>query len=671
MSDVYMPGVKSRFNTEKLIEDLMKLERVPRDRTEQNIDSLENRKTWWQELGRRITSLRESSRMLFSFQNPFNERVAVSSDEYIISASAAREAAEQDFSFIVKQTAQADRFLSSPLDEKTKIEAGTYSFYVGKEEITINFKGGTLKEFTDIINNRGKDKIAASFITVSPGYKSLLLESKITGAQNQLDFSPNTALLAVSMGLIEFENNTRKDITINENTVLDNSGSINEGILELPSISSAVIPLQIDVDANSPLALKIETLTKIIPDSVPEELQPPTGPNVLSSGSVSYGGITIENIPSATDLPEWEAPPVPPRRDSLNVFSLVFSDGSKVSLPPISDSTDFKTHQFDLNEAAGGKIITALIIENVNTHRDIAVQGASVFNPKASGTGFRALNAVSQAQDAVIQMEGIQMSRPSNTINDIIPGVTVNVKGVSERPVRLEISTDREAIKNSIFNLVYNYNSLMAEINVLTRTDPSIIDDFAGLEKEEIEGMRKRLGVFSGDSTLSQLRAGLQRAVSSPYPTDAERDLALLAQIGIGTNIQSNAGSGYSRSQLRGYLEIDDKALDKALQGNLHVIRQLFGSDTTGDLIVDSGVAFNLDTLSRPFVETGGIISLKTGGIDSKITQDKRRIETMDQQLARKEAELKIQYSRMESAYARMEQMSTSLDNFNQRNNNR
>jgi flagellar hook-associated protein 2 len=81
--------------------------------------------------------------------------------------------------------------------------------------------------------------------------------------------------------------------------------------------------------------------------------------------------------------------------------------------------------------------------------------------------------------------------------------------------------------------------------------------------------------------------------------------------------------------------------------------------------------AVNVDTLVRPFVETGGIIALKTGTIDSRIKQDESKIGTMERQLAAKEAELKLQYARMESAYSRMEQMSNSLDNFSQQNRNR
>jgi len=86
MSDVYMPGVKSRFNSEKIIEDLMRLERVPKERTERNIENLQTQKGYWQEVGRRINSMRDSARFLYSFQNPFNDRLALSTDESVMTA---------------------------------------------------------------------------------------------------------------------------------------------------------------------------------------------------------------------------------------------------------------------------------------------------------------------------------------------------------------------------------------------------------------------------------------------------------------------------------------------------------------------------------------------------------------------------------------------------------
>ena len=691
MSDVYVPGINSRFNSEKLIEDLMKVERAPRERSERNIDSLTAQKTWWQDLGRRVTALRESARMMYSFQNPFNERIATSADENVITATASREAVEREYRFSVKQLAQADRFISPPLDDKTRVDAGTYTFSAGKDEISLNFRGGSLREFADALNRRGRDKLGATLITVQPGTTSLLIESKITGAGNRLGFSGAAADLAVRLGIVEQTNESRRELPITESTVretplpggLPPSGpiAVNGGVLAIPPLASASIPFGLTVEADSPLALKIDTLTAMRTDNPFAIPLPPPGPSIPSSGSITYGGITIENTPSEVTLPEWTPPPPPSRLDNLAVFSLTFSDGSRVALPPITDTGSFASREFKLADFAAGKTITGLSIDNGNTHRDISLRGAVIYDPGAVGGGFRPLKPVSTAQDAIIAMEGIEMNRPTNVINDVIPGVTVTARSVSERPVRISVETDREGIKDAIITLIGTYNRLMAEINVLTTPLPvsrysndraeaamSIINELTYLDKDEAEEMRLRLGAFAGDSSLTQLRTSLQRAVSSPYPTDAERDLAMLAQIGIGTNI--NRGAGYNRSNLRGYLDIDPKALDAALEQNLPAMRQLFGSDTDGDLIADTGVAFSLESLSRPFVETGGIITLKTGTIDSRISQDRRRIETMDRQLAAKEAQLRVEYGRMEGAWARMEQLSSSLDNFSQQANN-
>ena len=114
---------------------------------------------------------------------------------------------------------------------------------------------------------------------------------------------------------------------------------------------------------------------------------------------------------------------------------------------------------------------------------------------------------------------------------------------------------------------------------------------------------------------------------------------------------------------------IDENTLDAAIATKLPAIKELFGYDTTGDLLADTGIAYNLETLTRPYVETGGIISLKTNTVNSRIGSEQRRIDTMDRQLAAKETELKIQYAQMENAFNRMEQMGQSLDNFSRQNN--
>jgi len=679
MSDVYMPGVKSRFNSEDIIDKLMRLERIPKERTEKNIDNLQTQKGYWQEVGRRINSMRESARFLYSFQNPFNERLAISTDESALTATATREADEQSYRFTVKQTAQADRFLSSPLDEKTKIEAGSYNFTVGNDKISINFRGGTLKDFVEVINRRGNDKISANLIAVQSGTKSLLIESKKTGSAYRLGFLDDAAKLALKTGMVEQGNDTRKDIAITENNVNSGGGttSINDGVLKVGVQSSATLPLGLSLSADSPVILKLETSTRVENSGVFDVPQKPPGPSI-PKGSVTYGGITVENEPSSAPIPEWKTPEVPPRRDDMSVLSLVFADGTSAKLPPITDSNVFVPRQYVLSDAAQGRTISSIRVENNNTHREVSVGKIEIFDPTSTTGGLVPQNSLSTARDAIITMEGIEITRPTNNIDDLIPGLTLNVRGVSERPVELKVKGDTEKVKESIINFVGNYNRLIAEINVLTArsvssgsgtktsVDDSVLNELTYLTAEEKAEMRTRLGAFNGDLTLNQLKNRLLQSVTAPYPTSLERDLSLLAQIGIGTN--AARGAGYEPSKLRGYLEIDEKKLDASLENKIPAIKELFASDTSGDMIADTGVAYNVDAIVKPFVEVGGIITLKTNTIDSRITQDERRVSTMERQLAAKEQELKIQYARMEAAYARMESMSTSLDNFNQQN---
>jgi len=201
MSDIFIPGVSSRFDTDRIIEGLMAVERIPRDRAERQVETLQAEKGYWQEVGRRITSLRESSRNLFSFQNPFSERTAISSDTSILTSTATRAAVEQERSIIVKQVARADRFLSDTLDPSFRVEAGNYTFRIGQDEINLNYRGGSLNDFADMLNRRGRGRLQASVIMVERGRPALLIESLITGAENRLTFHGAAEDLANRIGI--------------------------------------------------------------------------------------------------------------------------------------------------------------------------------------------------------------------------------------------------------------------------------------------------------------------------------------------------------------------------------------------------------------------------------------------------------------------------------------
>jgi flagellar hook-associated protein 2 len=379
---------------------------------------------------------------------------------------------------------------------------------------------------------------------------------------------------------------------------------------------------------------------------------------------------TDEPVVALIPAPQSE----PPRVDNLAVLSLEFSDGTTVSLPPINDRQGFSSNQYPLYQLAEGKTVTAININNDNTHRAVSVRNIQLFDPTpqndAPDSELKPLNPVSTARDAIVTIDGIEVTRPSNTIDDLVPGLTLNVRQASDTPVNLDVTTDSEAVKEAVITFVGSYNQLMAELNVLTRNDENVLRELTYLSASEQDELRGRLGAFSTDSDLVRLRGRLQQIMTSPY-TDADGQELLLSSFGITTD--ARRGGGYDPSKMRGYMEIDEAAFDEALKTRMGELRQIFGRDSDGDLVIDTGLAYTLNQTIQPYGGLGGIIATRTSGIDSRIDSNNRRIETMDRQLADKEQSLRIQYGELEGAYSRMERLSNSIEQFGRQtsNNNR
>ena len=313
-----------------------------------------------------------------------------------------------------------------------------------------------------------------------------------------------------------------------------------------------------------------------------------------------------------------------------------------------------------------GSTISSIDIKNVNTHRQIIIRGIKVTNPDARA-GFEAINPAGTALDAKLEIDGIPIIRETNSIDDLIQGVTLNINKTSDKVVEIEIMPDKESIKDGIISFVGYYNQVLQNIHILTSNDESVIGELEYLSDKEKEDARNNLGTFQGDMTFSQLKNRMQRIAMDAYRTSAGRDLSLLSQIGISTN-SSGFGGGVNKSKLRGYLEINEDTLDEALSSDIQPIKDLFGRDTDGDLIIDTGAAYEMDRYINSYTQIGGLVASRISGIDTQINRTERSIRDMESKLDDKELELKIKFGRMEAALKTMEQSSSAIENFSNNN---
>ncbi len=661
MSDITIPGVTSNLGSDKIVSKLMELERIPLNRKESDLENYKNEKTIWKDLSRSLTKFSDTAKELYGSNNPFNERIAESSNERLLIASAERGALEQEKEIIVAKKASADRFLSDSIAKNYEAPSGKYSFTVGDEEINFNFRGGSIKRLAERINSRGRNLIRAQVIRDTPDTTVMLIESTKEGLANKLEFKDGAALdFAVSAGILKRSDSSFRIIPPDPAEGSSGTDKNPSGLTLLHPGAKGEFKIDPPVKDNGNLMVEFQVTVTDLDEGnwVPPE--PPQGPDNPQPSGIDFKGVYIKNSSSGISLPEWE-PPLPPEKIiDFEVFSAV-SENSQRFLPALRDSSQPQKISIPLADLGG--TIESLRFMNNNTYKEISISDIKIYDPNARGE-WEPVRPIEKASNSKLIVDGIEIIRESNTVDDVVPGVTLTLKGESDDPVDLKISTDKDLIKERIINFIGSYNRVQADLGILTSNDASMISELDYFTEEETKKAYERLGHFQGESTLIQMKSRLQFIMMEPYKTEYDETLKLLSQIGISTN-SAGFGSGINNSKLRGYIEINEDDLDKSLETNIKGIKELFGIDTDGDLIIDNGAAYKAQEYMKPYINSNGIISYRITSLDSKIDRTKRDIANYELKLEDKEAELKNKYAIMEGSINSMQQSSNSLNNLN------
>jgi len=171
------------------------------------------------------------------------------------------------------------------------------------------------------------------------------------------------------------------------------------------------------------------------------------------------------------------------------------------------------------------------------------------------------------ARNAEFRMDGYPpagwIERESNTISDVIPGVTLNLLDDTDgADVTVTVTEDTSIAKEKVHAFVDAYNSVKTFLNIATDYD------------EEADKTGILLGNYVAGMVESQLRdVIISAAPGFDYAADS---FSHLAQIGITTN-----GAAEERVEL-GTLEIDEEKLDDALADDFEAVVRLFAADFDG-----------------------------------------------------------------------------------------
>lgn len=147
----------------------------------------------------------------------------------------------------------------------------------------------------------------------------------------------------------------------------------------------------------------------------------------------------------------------------------------------------------------------------------------------------------------------------------------------------------------------------------------------------------------------------------NPYPTDMGRGLSLLAQIGI-----SMGAHGTSWNDIKGgYLQVDEDKYIEAFKNYPEIVKQLFGSDTNNDMVIDNGVAYVMEKMLKGYSDPKtGIVTYNIKDTDTGIRDQEKRIDEWSEHLEEYRKKLESDFTIMQQALHELEQNQKSLENF-------
>ncbi|MEE8458929.1 MAG: flagellar filament capping protein FliD [Phycisphaerales bacterium] len=288
-----------------------------------------------------------------------------------------------------------------------------------------------------------------------------------------------------------------------------------------------------------------------------------------------------------------------------------------------------------------------------------------VFSSEVSGTGGELLiddggfglnlATLSEAQDAKVffgssdPTKATLIQRSSNTLTDVLQGVTVDLVSASDSPVSVNISRDTETIEDKIGEFVAAFNDAIQRIDQY---------DFFDVQNE-------RRGPLLGNSTTAQVRGALIR-VAQGKADGVQTQFQFLSQVGI--RIGAKSTMTFDRTRFQDALEEDYDAVVNLFTA--------FESSTTTTRQIEEGVTVTVN--DQTFAKLGfadlfdqlldgltnsidGTVTIADQSLQSKIDLTNSRIEDFDERLDAKRLVLERQFTAMEVALAGLQAQQNGL----------
>jgi len=220
-------------------------------------------------------------------------------------------------------------------------------------------------------------------------------------------------------------------------------------------------------------------------------------------------------------------------RDSTSVGSgtLTLAVGDKSTDITIDESNDtLQGLANSINDSDAG--VSASIINTGSGYRLVLSSdetgSANAINMSTDAAGGSALanfvtaaEETTPAQDAKFTINGIEVTKGSNTVDDVVDGVTFDITSTGVSTVKVE--QDTGAVAERVQAFVDKFNALQNTVSELTSFNADTGE----------------ASVLTGDSTVRNIQNQLKRVLSDIVPGLENANVRSLADVGISTNFET------------------------------------------------------------------------------------------------------------------------------------
>ncbi len=232
------------------------------------------------------------------------------------------------------------------------------------------------------------------------------------------------------------------------------------------------------------------------------------------------------------------------------------------------------------------------------------------------------------ALNGIIKVDGFEFEIASNTVTDVVPGVTLDLRQAAPgRQVAVTIKENREVVSTKIGEFVKTMNDVLGFIQTQNHLD----------EKTDTT---KTLG---GDQIIRSIQGRLTNLIQNQ-------------QYGVNSSITRLNELGIEITRT-GVLKLNEEKFNNVLSRSPDEVRKFFAGDGFNTGFVPS-LRREISTLTN---QAFGSISNRKKALQDEVTRIDQGIDNKTRQLGRREEQLRRQFANLEETMGRLKQQGAAV----------